>query len=44
VAYESGFNNPNYFSRVFKDEYGMLPSEYVAEMRKKEKELLEEVD
>ena len=41
VAYESGFNNPNYFSRVFKDEYGMLPSEYVTEMRKREKELLE---
>jgi len=36
VAYEVGFNNPNYFSRVFKDEYGMLPSEYVNEIRKKE--------
>lgn len=28
VAYEVGFNNPKYFSRHFKDEFGVLPTEY----------------
>ncbi len=28
IAYEVGFNNPKYFSRYFKDEFGMLPSAY----------------
>ena len=28
VAYEVGFNSPRYFSRYFKEEFGMLPSEY----------------
>jgi YesN/AraC family two-component response regulator len=41
VAYEVGFNNPTYFSKVFKDEYGMVPSDYVANIRKKAKELSE---
>jgi len=36
VAYEVGFNNPTYFSKVFKDEYGAVPSEYVLAIRKKE--------
>ncbi|MBN2484374.1 MAG: response regulator [Bacteroidales bacterium] len=30
IAYEVGFNNPKYFSRYFKDEFNMLPSEYAA--------------
>lgn len=31
VAYEVGFNNPKYFSKYFKMEYGVLPSVYQAE-------------
>lgn len=34
VSYEVGFNTPNYFTKMFKDEYGMLPSEYVNANRK----------
>ncbi len=28
IAYEVGFNNPKYFSRYFKEEFGILPSAY----------------
>lgn len=28
IALSTGFNDPNYFSRVFKDNVGMTPSEY----------------
>jgi AraC-like DNA-binding protein len=28
VAYETGFNNPKYFSRYFKAQFGVLPSAY----------------
>lgn len=30
IAYEVGFNNPRYFRKYFKDEFGVLPSQYGA--------------
>jgi AraC-like DNA-binding protein len=35
VAYKVGFNNPKYFARYFKDEFGMLPSLYAASKRER---------
>jgi signal transduction histidine kinase/ligand-binding sensor domain-containing protein/CheY-like chemotaxis protein/AraC-like DNA-binding protein len=29
IAYQTGFNSPSYFTRVFKEEYGKTPSEYL---------------
>ena len=29
IAYETGFNNPSYFSKCFKERYGLLPSEFI---------------
>lgn len=28
IAYQVGFNNPKYFSRYFKEEFGILPSAF----------------
>lgn len=28
IAYQTGFSNPKYFRKYFKDEFGILPSEY----------------
>ncbi len=38
VAYETGFANPAYFTKVFKTKYNMTPSEFQAEMKKREGE------
>lgn len=34
TAYEVGFTTPNYFTRSFKEKFNMLPSEYIAKMKK----------
>ena len=34
VAFKVGFNDPKYFSRYFKDEFGVSPSEYVKRIEK----------
>lgn len=34
IAYEVGFNDPKYFSKLFKKEVGVSPSEYAADVRK----------
>lgn len=36
IAFEVGFNDPRYFSRYFKAEFGMLPSQYI-QIQKKSK-------
>lgn len=36
VAYEVGFSNPKYFTRFFKKEFNMLPSEYITANRGKQ--------
>lgn len=33
VAYEVGFNDPRYFSKYFKTEFGMLPSQYIHSLK-----------
>ncbi len=34
IAYETGFANPNYFTKVFKAKYQMTPSEYIHSTKK----------
>lgn len=35
IAYSTGFSTPHYFTKSFKAKFEMLPSEYIAKMRKK---------
>lgn len=35
ICYEVGFNTPKYFTKLFKDEYNVLPSAYTPSMRQK---------
>lgn len=38
IAYDLGFNDPNYFSRAFKKYFGQTPSQYKAELEKPDKQ------
>lgn len=35
TAYRSGFSDPNYFSKVFKKEFGITPTEFIEESQSK---------
>ncbi|WPU97857.1 two-component regulator propeller domain-containing protein [Mucilaginibacter sp. cycad4] len=35
ICYEVGFNTPKYFTKLFKDEYDVLPSTYINSIRQK---------
>jgi signal transduction histidine kinase/ligand-binding sensor domain-containing protein/DNA-binding response OmpR family regulator len=35
IAYSTGFSTPHYFTKSFKTKFGMLPSEFMMRMRKK---------
>lgn len=33
VAYEAGFSDPKYFSKCFKNEMGLTPSQYIEQTK-----------
>jgi len=35
ICYEVGFNTPKYFTKLFKDEYNVIPSAYASSIRQK---------
>lgn len=35
VAYQTGFSDPRYFRRCFKEEYGLTPTEYIRKVRER---------
>jgi AraC-like DNA-binding protein len=35
IAYSTGFSTPHYFTKSFKTKFGILPSEFMMKMRKK---------
>jgi len=35
IAYEVGFNNPKLFTKAFKDEFSVTPSQYIASKQDK---------
>ena len=37
IAYEVGFNNPKHFSKFFKEEFKVSPSQYVASKNDKDR-------
>ena len=36
IAYQVGFNDPKIFAKFFKEEFNMLPSQYITNIRKKD--------
>lgn len=44
IAFNVGFSDPKYFTKCFKKETGMTPSEYRTHMRKKSEETVEPVE
>jgi len=39
IMYMTGFNTASYFSKCFKKQYGMVPSEYVKSLKKEKEDL-----